>query len=343
MNNEQGLYDVKLVVAYHAEQPIVHTEETVGNISKLKKLRVMHQGQPVSVPALSGNSFRGQFRDILADQLCSRLREQGNKLQFNNNEVYAILYSGGALGEGSTSGELIKSFSELLPSMRLMGAAFGNVMLPSKLAATHIIPLAKETQEILKRTSQVIRDILPQDSTLPEARTLVFNDGPLTRKDDRRDLTKQRFAEAGASLRALAESDEAEQRKSQMIYYVECIPPGTWLLQQLYSKFPLDELELGCLLDGLTTFLQQPVLGGRSSAGYGQVGVNIKGSIGNQEVEWTMNQWAEGKRPPEDIIKKYETYLESKKGEILDALSVQSEKDAKENVKLEEPEASEED
>lgn len=339
MNDEQGLYDVKLVVAYHAEQPIIHTEETIGNISKLKKLRIIYQGQPIAVPALSGNSFRGQFRDILADQLCSRLREQGKKLQFNNNEVYAILYSGGALGEGSTSGELIKKFSEHLPSMRLMGAAFGNVMLPSKLAATHIIPLAKETQEILQSMSQVMgKQLLPQNNALPEARTLVFNDGPLTRKDDRRDLTKQRFAEAGTSLKDLAEGKEAEEKKSQMIYYVECIPPGTWLLQQLYSKLPLDELELGCLLDGLTTFLQQPVLGGRSSAGYGQVSVNIKGSIGNQEVEWTMNQWAEGKRPPEEAIKKYKNHLESKKSEILDALSVQSEKDAKEDVKPEESE-----
>ena len=68
-----GLVDVKLTFAYLAEQPIIHTDETIGNISKLKKMRVIYKGKPVSVPALSGNSFRGQLRDILADELCSRL------------------------------------------------------------------------------------------------------------------------------------------------------------------------------------------------------------------------------------------------------------------------------
>ena len=115
MSNETKLYDLKLTIAYLAEQPIIHTEESIGNISKIKKLRVIHGGQPVAVPALSGNSFRGQFRDILADQLCSRLTENGKKLRFENSEIYTILYSGGALGESSSSGELIKDFSRKSP------------------------------------------------------------------------------------------------------------------------------------------------------------------------------------------------------------------------------------
>ena len=93
---------------------------------------------------------------------------------------------------------------------------------------------------------------------------LIFNDGPLTRKDDTKDLTKQRYAETEANL-----SEDEERTKRQMIYYVECIPSGTFLLQELYSKYPLDDLELGCFFGGLLAFLREPSLGGRGAAGHG--------------------------------------------------------------------------
>lgn len=316
------LVDVKLTIAYLAEQPIIHTEETIGNISKLKKMRVIYNGQPKSVPALSGNSFRGQLRDILADQLCASLSNQGRqKLKFTNNDVYGILYSGGALGERSTSAGLIHNFSENLPSMRLMGAAFGNVMLPSKIAATHIVPCAKETQQILQSMYESLESSsVPASSEWPHANNLIFNDGPLTRKDDRRDLTRQRFAEPETTA-PTTEADDEERQRSQMIYYVECIPSGTWLLQQLYSKFPLDQLELGCLFDGLSAFLETPTLGGRSAAGYGQVQVQIQGSVGNETVNWPQ-PWPDN---VQTAITSYQSHLKEKQEELLNTLTVKRE------------------
>jgi hypothetical protein len=320
-NNVTPLVDVKLAIAYLAEQPIIHTEETIGNISKLKKMRIIHNGQPKSVPALSGNSFRGQLRDILADQLCASLSNQGRqRLRFENNDVYGILYSGGALGEKSTSKVLIGVFAEQIPSMRLMGAAFGNVMLPSKLAATHIIPCAEETQEILQQMYGAFdSDLVPPKDQWPNARNLLFNDGPLTRKDDRRDLTRQRFAEA--EVTDTSQTEDGERQRSQMIYYVECIPSGTWLLQQLYSKFPLDQLELGCLFDGLSAFLRQPTLGGRSAAGYGQVRVKIQGSAGEDVIKWP-GDWPESIK---QAIGAYQKYLNEKQQDLLNTLTVKVE------------------
>lgn len=311
------LVDVKLTFAYLAEQPIIHTDETIGNISKLKKMRVLYNGKPVSVPALSGNSFRGQLRDILADELCAPLSNHGEKrLQFESPETYAILYSGGALSETSTSGNLIHAFAEHLPSIRLMGAAFGNVMLPSKLAVTHIIPCAKETQDILQGMHGAVENgLVPPRETWPNALDLLFNDGPLTRKDDSRDLTRQRFA---------VPEEEKSRAPQQMIYYVECIPAGTWLLQQLYSKFPLDRLELGCLFGALDAFLRQPTLGGRSSAGYGQVRVALSGTVDTASVQWPK-KWP---KIINDAVKGYEKYLGDKHKDILKALTVQTEETA---------------
>ena len=309
-----NLVDVKLTFAYLAEQPIIHTEETIGNISKLKQMRVIYKGKPVSVPALSGNSFRGQLRDILADALCSRLSNQGKQLlRFNDNDVYTILYSGGALSEKSKAGDLIYDFANHLPSMRLMGSAFGNVMLPSKLAMTHIVPCAEETQEILQGMFETLEEsLVPPPNEWTGARNLFFNDGPLTRKDDSKDLTRQRFVDL---------ESQTDKEIQQMIYYVECIPAGTWLLQQLYSKFPLDQLELGCLFDGLNAFLRQPTLGGRSSAGYGQVRTQLQGTVGTEPVQWPED-W------PETIkaaVCTYQNYLTEKQEDILKVLTVQTE------------------
>ena len=323
----QALVDVKLTFAYLAEQPIIHTEETIGNISKLKQMRVIYKGKPVSVPALSGNSFRGQLRDILADELCSRLSNQGQQLlRFDNNEIYTILYSGGALSEKSESSGLIFNFSEYLPSMRLMGAAFGDRMLPSKLAMTHIVPCAEETQEILQNMHGILeKGLVPPTAKWPSARNLLFNDGPLTRKDDRKDLTRQRFVDSETVQQPESESKTADggtnQDPQQMIYHVECIPAGTWLLQQLYSKFPLDQLELGCLFDGLEAFLRQPALGGRSAAGYGQVRVQLRGTVDTELLKWP-EEWPETVK---NAVCAYQNYLEIKRGEILNTLTVQTE------------------
>ena len=309
------LVDVKLTFAYLAEQPIIHTEETIGNISKLKQMRVIYKGKPVSVPALSGNSFRGQLRDILADVLCSRLSNQGKQLlRFNDNDVYTILYSGGALSEKSKAGDLIYDFANHLPSMRLMGSAFGNVMLPSKLAMTHIVPCAEETQEILQGMYETLDECpVPPMNEWTTARNLFFNDGPLTRKDDSKDLTRQRFVDI--------DPQTDSQDPQQMIYYVECIPAGTWLLQQLYSKFSLDQLELGCLFDGLSTFLRQPTIGGRSSAGYGQVQIQLQGSVGTEPVQLN-GDWSETIK---DALNVYQNYLTEKRDDILKVLTVQTE------------------
>jgi len=264
------MYNLKVYALYRAKQPIIHTEETIGNISKIKKMRVIHDGKPVPIPALSGNSFRGQFRDILADRMFDILTGGGAHRVKLSPEYYGIIYSGGVMREGSNMGEQMKPMADAMPMLRLMGSAFGNVMLPSKLAVTHIIPYSVETQPLLKPTVDALPkewlQLLPQNP--PSHSDLLFNDGPLTRKDDTKDLTKQRYTETEANL----DADE-ERTRRQMIYYVECIPAGTFLLQEMYSKYPLDDLELGCFFDGLLSFLEEPSLGGRSAAGYGQVEV----------------------------------------------------------------------
>lgn len=315
------MYNLKIYALYRAKQPIIHTEETIGNISKIKKLRVIHDGKPVSIPALSGNSFRGQFRDALADQMFAILTDDGiNRVKLQTKQ-YGILYSGGIMAETARMGKQMKGLADAIPMLRLMGSAFGNVMLPSKLAVTHIMPYAIETQEIVAATvsglSQDRRDLLPTEP--PKRGDLLFNDGPLTRKDDTKDLTKQRYAETEVDL-----SEGAERDRSQMIYYVECIPPGTFLLQEIYSKYPLDDLETGCFLDGLLSFLQEPTLGGRSAAGYGQVQVMYQLHL-SDETPFELSSGSSTELPDkvDNVIEKYREYVSEQKKSILGVLSAE--------------------
>ncbi len=315
MTQAHRFEDFQLYLVYLAEQPILHTEETIGNVSKIKKMRIIHQGEAVLVPALSGNSFRGQLRDILADQMFALLTDNGQQVvTFNNNEVYGALYSGGALRDASQLAGLMREIAENTPMIRLMGAAFGNVMWPSKIAATHITPCVQEAQDIHQATIQSLSsELLLAQTNWPKARDILFNDGPLTRKDDRRDPLKQRFTDLGAI------PETGPEDRQQMIYYVECIAPGTRLLQQIYTKYSLDRLELGCLFDALTKWLERPSIGGRSAAGYGQVQVAIQGEAARESIDWP-SKWP---KVIQDSIADYRQYIDHNRNNILNALQAE--------------------
>ncbi|MEM3554403.1 MAG: hypothetical protein QXU79_01100 [Candidatus Micrarchaeaceae archaeon] len=321
------MHNLKLYALYKAKQPIIHTEETIGNISKIKKMHVIHNGKPVPVPALSGNSFRGQFRDILADQMFAILTNNGTNRVRLSPDHYGIIYSGGVMREGSTMGAQMKAMADAIPMLRLMGSAFGNVMLPSKLAVTHIIPYAEETRAVLQSTVDVLpskwRALLPAKP--PGRGDLLSNDGPLTRKDDTKDLTKQRYVETEADL-----SQDEERTRRQMIYYVECIPAGTFLLQEIYSKYPLDDLELGCFFDGLLAFLQEPTLGGRSAAGYGQVEAKFWVCLDGQNFQLVSGQPNSLPQLVQSAVKQYQQYVQRNRDRLLQTLNAQPEQNVQE-------------
>ena len=159
---------------------------------------------------------------------------------------------------------------------------------------------------------------------------------PSREKDDTKDRTLQRFVDPEMFSQTESQSNEDDnneenQDPQQMIYYIECIPAGAWLLQQLYSKFPLDQLELGCLFDGLNAFLRQPTLGGRSSAGYGQVRVQLRGAVGKEPVQWPVEE----SETIRNAVCAYQNYLTENREEILSALTVKTENNAP-NVEPEE-------
>jgi hypothetical protein len=263
------LYHFQIVGLFEAKSPIIHTEETIGNVARIKRIKVLDAGKPASVPAVSGNSFRGQLRDRIGDHFVEMIQEDNNPVKMSPL-MYGVIFSGGVLKEKYKElGKHMETLMQTVPLLRVMGSAFGDRMMPSKISVSHLVPLARETKsyladtlaEIPKSDHVLVERLAKYQASLPAVGELTFEEGPLTRKKDEGDPILTRNVELNG--------ETVEQQ--QMIYYVECITGGTMMLQRISSRFPVDELELGCLLDGLRAFARAPFVGGRGSAGYGRV------------------------------------------------------------------------
>lgn len=322
------LYTLQMVGVFEAEAPIIHTEESIGNIAKIKRMKVLDGGKPASVPALSGNSFRGQLRDLMADRFVEMVRGQDDKIQMKA-DTYGVIFSGGVMREGSDLSSKLEAYMTQIPLLRVMGSAFGNVMLPSKIAVSHLIPLTKQTRQSLGDRlagltggdHPLLAQLQRWLSNLPDVEDVSFEEGPLTRKDD----TKNPLLTEHVDL----EEKPQGQKGAQMIYHVECIASGVLLLHRIATKFPLDEVELGCLFDGLAAFARNPIIGGRGSAGYGRVNflyhVAIAPSTGGMEHLWldavSLAKIAEGKSTIAQAVNAYRQQVTDNAQEIRNTLS----------------------
>jgi hypothetical protein len=264
-----ALYRFQMVGLFEAKAPIIHTEETIGNVARIKHIKVLDSGKPVLVPALSGNGFRGQLRDLIGDHFIEMVQEDDNPVTMSHL-MYGVLFSGGVLKEKYKKlGERMEALMLAVPLLRVLGSAFGDRMMPSKISVSHLVPLAQETEsyladtlaELPERGHALVERLAEYRANLPPVEELTFDEGPLTRKKDEENPILTRNVEL---------SGEAVEQQ-QMIYQVECITGGTMMLQRMGSKFPLSEIELGCLLDGLCAFARAPFVGGRGAAGYGRV------------------------------------------------------------------------
>jgi hypothetical protein len=321
------LYHLQMIGLFEAQSPIIHTEETIGNVARIKRIKILDAGKPVSVPALSGNSFRGQLRDLIGDHFIEMVRENDNPVTMSPL-MYGVIFSGGVLKEKYKElGTHMKALMQVVPLLRVMGSAFGDRMMPSKISVSHLVPLARETTSYLNDTlagfpegGHVLAERLAEYRVnLPAAEELTFEEGPLTRKKDE---------ENPVLTRNVALVGEAVEQQ-QMIYHVECIAGGTMMLHRVGSKFPLNEVELGCLLDGLRAFARAPFVGGRGAAGYGRVNFTYHlelaalGKDGEEQSLWLDTAaLQELPEPLQGMLSAYHNDVKGHAQEIREALGL---------------------
>lgn len=229
--------------------PLVHSEEQVGVSMFLRRLSIQSSGAVVSTPVLSGNSFRGAWRDISAIHLTQALKIAGL-----SKELFGVLFSGGLLTQEIKT-EFGDKLYKLFPTLRLFGFSFGSTMYASRIGVDFAVPLTVETMGYAK----AIYPRLDCPKTLVEASDITAMT-MLTRKDD----------EDKAILIDLEVEKEEGAPPTQMLFNVEYIVPNTHFVHGFCSMYPLTELELGALLKILELSSDRSY-GGMGSKGFGKM------------------------------------------------------------------------
>ncbi len=228
--------------------PLVHTEASVGNKTFVRRLSIRSGDQIVSTPAISGNSFRGMWRDLAAIDLMQQL--QVKELV---RELFGIFFSGGLLTK-----EMKKQVGDKLyatfPALRLLGFSFGNIMFPSKVGADFAVPITAETVTY----AQAVYPNLECPKATQEASEITAMTMLTAKKDDEK-----------AALIDLHVKGESE-RSGQMIYHVEYVCPNVNFVHGFRSLYPLGELEFGALLKVLALSSGRSY-GGLGSKGFGRM------------------------------------------------------------------------
>jgi len=203
------------------------------------------------IPVISGNSLRGQFRDLLARDFLDRLDVEIHDTLSN------ALYSGGTLERGSGSGKLkrrqVENVREQITMLSLLGTALGSQMISGKLNMGMLVPIAQETQQFTGRDS---------DKSVFEFVDETF----YTRMDD----------QEGRSERS---DDEQAQ---QMRFKVHVFTPGTRFHHRL-SMEHVSDIEEACLYHAFDLFRQSPHLGGMKARGHGRIEFEYDGGLGDPQ------------------------------------------------------------
>lgn len=226
--------------------PLSHFgDEKAGNVSFFRRIQLQNESGIVRVPVVTGNSLRGRLRRIAAIRMCDAL-----SVASLHKKLYHFLFSGGTIGKGDTKtshdiGGLREMRSDI-PFIGLFGGAWQAEILPGSLMVGMIWPSCQETKAITGITSAVTCDRIIEQ---------VY----YSRRDDYN------------GSRYCTKDDTPYEDSSQMIYESETIIPGIKLVGSITVR-NATPLEFGCLIDAISTWLQDnPYLGGMNSKGHGKV------------------------------------------------------------------------
>lgn len=231
-----------------------------GTVTQLRREKfVQRNGKAMEIPIISGNSIRGKLRDIAAIEILTKLN--GEKITVDADS-FNLLFTGGSLestGETGINVERVRQMRKDMPMLSVLGGSVGNTILPGKVEIGKMIPIAKETLHLI-----------------PEAFHAAYTEEPkpiweycqlemYTRKDDMKDENKRAFL-----------SEDAEPKKSQMMYDTETIAAGTKFYWKVTLKDTTD-IETGAFLQTLNTWAEQnSQVGGNGRVGHGALKLEIK-------------------------------------------------------------------
>lgn len=255
-SNQTGRY---LVTAYGTGEnlaPLVHSEQQLGNKLFFRRLSVRSGENVVSTPAISGNSFRGAWRDQLAMYLVEEL-----SIHSLSDLAFVTLFSGGSLDAGDA--HLAQSLYQLFPGLRLFGFSMGKRMYPSRFSVDFAVPLTRDTQAYAEAAyPQQAAELPKSDLELGQITAMTM----MTRKKD---------DEKAAVVDLTIEPSEEKTSPTQMIFHVEYVVANMTFVHGFRTVYPVSELEFGALLK-LLEISSQHSYGGMTSRGFGRMNWHYK-------------------------------------------------------------------
>jgi len=232
---------------YEAQTPISHgSDEDFGMEQRLRtiEMAVRENGDLYheDVPVISGNSLRGQLRDLLAGDLLDRLGDDEGPFEVGDT-ISNVLWAGGSLkrtaGPGKLNRRMLRGIREHIPSLSLLGTAISDQMVEGRLNMGMLTPIATETESYTGRES--------------ERSVFEFVDETFyARMDDR------------------LGGRQGDEDTQQMKYTVQILTPGTrfdhWMALEGAS-----EVERACLGHAMDLFAASSHIGGQKAVGHGEV------------------------------------------------------------------------
>lgn len=265
---------------YEAQAPISHgSDKDFGKETRFRtqEMAVRDNGDVhyEDIPVVSGNSLRGQLRDLLAQDFLDRLSEDGDTLEISDTLSHSF-YSGGSLertaGPSKLNRKMLHGLREYIPPLSLFGTAIGDQIPEGRVDIGQLLPVGSETNSYTGRDAA---------ESVFELREKTF----YTRKDDR--------------IGGRQEGEDAQQMK----FEVQILIPGTRLHHDLTLRSGHSDRTAACLGHAFDLFSERPRIGGMASRGHGKVEFDYGGDLPDGEPyrQWVADNRDEIREFVEDL------------------------------------------
>ncbi len=255
-----------------AQSSIVHREDYTAagtdNFALFRREKIITPaGELIQVPIISGSSFRGVLRRI-GEELTAAILDYENALPI---PAAHLLSNGGRLAKSASpfTDEEERHLKTLIPQIAVFGGAASGRIMSGLLAVGKVLPEVAELAHILRRP--------PQSGPLSMVRTLA--EESFSHLSDHRVTTCQ-----------APQPDINEKTSTLGRFGVETLPAGT-RFQTSIRLTNATHLQTAFLRDVIATFAQRGHLGGRISAGHGQITATatataVRGHLPDDTVDW---------------------------------------------------------
>jgi CRISPR type IV-associated protein Csf2 len=274
---EQKRYEFIL----EAQQPICHSEGTIGNESFLMRTEVRQpDGRFAHVPIISGDTMRHKLREASTYALLDAAGLLGSTL---SEEALRLLFAGGMI-TGSDGGavklDIYRELCELIPPLALFGGCAQNRCIPGRMQVSEALLIADETMHVLP--GWVAEYISTVGATTAPARKHVesvqrVRMDPVLDPQKRALLTEVAQVAVNERLRlsekASEEADDAErlrEKSTNMPRRFERVKTGSLFYWTIGATL-MSDLDADTFNTTVMAFLSNAVVGGKVGTGHGRI------------------------------------------------------------------------